>query len=344
MSEYQIKKLPSDFKVLEVPMIELSSNADPRVYYYSLEKIGYSTFDAKELIAKYFNIPISTIDFAGLKDEDGHTMQYFSLEEQIGVQALTQFNQFYRKEKAFLRIAFYGLGDIPIKVARLHGNIFNIIIRGLDKRTLTGIVPGVEINHHFINYYDTQRFGRPACPKNTHKIGVALIENKFNEAWDQLLLQYQLADDLINTYKNNPEAYFTGLDQAQVAFFKSAHYSFIWNESVKRQIIKNIPNPVSISKEGIDYLIINDQKQLLSAFSDYTNLNNVRVIATKHNEFQFQNYPRVTLIQTNIEVINVMEDALDTNKLALQCSFFLPKGCYATMAITQLFSRMNTSC
>jgi len=321
-------------------MLDISNSDQVSIHYYSLEKIGHSTFEAKELIAEYFNIPINKIYVAGLKDEDGHTLQYLSLDTFLDPLNLQKFNNHYKKENSFIKLLYYSGGLTHVKVAQLHGNAFQITVRALSETIKNHIISEKNINFYFINYYDTQRFGRPGQQKNTHKIGEALIAQNFQAAWQELNIQYALELDVIQRYQHCPEVYFQKIDQSQIAFYQSAYYSDVWNQTVKNYLRKNTSDYIVVNREGIEYLMSGQSWSLLSMFHDCSELNNTRV-TTNNNKFEFQEYPRPTIIQTNITIREVAPDVLNPGKYLCKISFFLPSGCYATMVISQFLQKLT---
>ncbi|HSH58351.1 MAG TPA: tRNA pseudouridine(13) synthase TruD [Acidimicrobiales bacterium] len=71
----------------------------------------------------------------------------------------------------------------PIRIGELHGNIFSVVVRDLDRETAREVLALCRTDHYFANYYDTQRFGTSTGPKTTHLMGEALLEGRFDDAF-----------------------------------------------------------------------------------------------------------------------------------------------------------------
>src|SRR4051794_39145376 len=72
-----IKQRPEDFFVQEVPLYEPSGEGEH--VYAEVQKVGLTTFDAINAIARVLNISSRDIGYAGLKDARAITRQVLSI-------------------------------------------------------------------------------------------------------------------------------------------------------------------------------------------------------------------------------------------------------------------------
>ena len=75
---YKIKQIPEDFIVNEV--IDIKLNPKGSYSYFILKKKDYATPAAIEKIARFLNIPVKKVGYAGAKDRRAVTTQLISIE------------------------------------------------------------------------------------------------------------------------------------------------------------------------------------------------------------------------------------------------------------------------
>jgi tRNA pseudouridine13 synthase len=72
-----IKQRPEDFIVEEVPLYDPSGQGE-HIYLFA-QKIGISTAQLVEIVAKHFRVPVGAVGYAGLKDKHAITRQVISV-------------------------------------------------------------------------------------------------------------------------------------------------------------------------------------------------------------------------------------------------------------------------
>src|SRR5437899_1222977 len=72
-----LKQRPEDFFVQEIPLYEPSGQGEH--VYCEVQKIGLTTFDAINRIAKALGVSSRDIGYAGMKDARAITRQVFSI-------------------------------------------------------------------------------------------------------------------------------------------------------------------------------------------------------------------------------------------------------------------------
>ncbi|MFH2021152.1 MAG: tRNA pseudouridine(13) synthase TruD [archaeon] len=153
---YELKKIPTDFYVEEVPEFELRDSGEFSIYL--LEKESANTEEVVRLISNRFKLPRKFFGYAGNKDKHAVTKQYISVKGKIPDYSENNF-----------KLSFFGYSSKAVSVGNLIGNKFRIVARGISEP------PHPETE--FINYFDDQRFGR-----NNLEIGIALIKKDFKSA------------------------------------------------------------------------------------------------------------------------------------------------------------------
>ncbi|MDG1986073.1 MAG: tRNA pseudouridine(13) synthase TruD [Planctomycetota bacterium] len=146
----KLKVRPTDFKVTERLLPEVLESTGPhRLYRVRKEKL--TSMEAATELANLVGVTPGDICMAGLKDRQGVTTQYMSLERgpSVSVQQRT------------LGIQTVGWTAAPLDSKASLGNEFGIVVRDLDgadcDRVRASLDPVRE--HGLPNYFDEQRFG-----------------------------------------------------------------------------------------------------------------------------------------------------------------------------------------
>lgn len=339
---YKIKSLPHDFIVNEKLNPEAYAVVSSSGFYlYEMQKIGLSTFDSIHKLAQYFNICPTTIGYSGLKDEDGITSQYITLlflteKTEYNFDNLCDFSN-----KSLINLKYLHPVESPLKIRSLMGNHFILNVRGLNKTIFNKITLQNEHTVHYINYYDTQRFGTPNSPKNTHIIGQHLINKNFHDALIVLKTQNNVLATQARAFRGlEPQLFFANIEKRQLAFFYSSYFSFCWNALVNKMILKNTRSNKCIIRENIEYWFVNQQDELANLLMQHPKLPYTKP-HIEDNELLFAQGERSVVNKTSIEVIDSGKDTLYEGRYYVQLSFFLPMGSYATMLIAQFMDKYS---
>lgn len=147
------KQQPEDFRVAEELGFE-PDGAGEHLFLH-IEKTGLSTFEAQGMLARHFRIPAKDIAYAGMKDKQGVTRQWFSVHARKESTGDTDL------QHPHLRILRATRNSRKLRRGTHKGNRFRIVLRNpvgdrdacvARLQTLaTGGVP---------NYFGGQRFGR----------------------------------------------------------------------------------------------------------------------------------------------------------------------------------------
>lgn len=342
--EYPILKIfPQDFLVSESLVLPPCHNVENARYsYFKMTKSGFTTFEAVEDLTRYFSLTHNQISFAGLKDEDAVTEQMIAIEGRVPPASLDLFNSKYMHgSQGFIRLSSYGIGDERLGIGELNGNSFRVVVRNLSSQFVERRFSAKRFMFHFLNYYDTQRFGVPQGAKVSHLIGGALLQNDYKTALAILRKAGTPEAKTALEFDGEPEVFFESLSPRLVSFFKSSHTSYMWNKTLA-QVVRQVCGDESytLQCEGIPFLLTCKQSLILSVLKRQGALDHLKFYGEK-NEGKGTPEPRSTVVQTQIRCNNIEKDDLHPGAFKCQFSFFLPSGCYATMCIKQLVNTVD---
>ena len=387
----KLKQLAEDFRVEEIN--ELSLSKDKKGYKaYLLEKRGIETFSLISYLSRKNRIPIKEFGIAGLKDRHAITRQYFTIPSKYNIGTL--------HEKGF-DMTFLGYTDKRLKLGDLKGNKFEIIARDIKKGELEGIIQKSKSIEQIgvPNYFDSQRFGSVI---GNEFIARCLIKQDYEKAvkiyltayskfesskvkqekrlilqnWSNIsklriknrslavvIDEYKKSNKWIEAYKKMP----SNIKEIVI----SAYQSYLWNECIKRVLIKTINKKKLYSiKYSLGSLIfyknldeneIKNIPQTFKTISEEINPNNfelniVNRVLQKEGitleEFNikkqtgnfFKVHERNILLKPSSfsmsqPTIDELNDRGKNNRFKIKLSFALPKGSYATMITKRLFNQ-----
>ncbi|MEQ2025561.1 tRNA pseudouridine(13) synthase TruD [Xenorhabdus szentirmaii] len=338
-AQYCLKKVPADFLVEEVPNFYKPS-IEKQIWHFQLRKEGMTTSEAVTNIANILEIPESHIGYAGLKDEDGITSQRISIQSpsrSIDTHAINA--HLDMTSGKWLSLHEVGCFEENIKIGQLVGNSFRIVIRNLDKPIAHTLAKQASYHHAFINYYDTQRFGVPGGPSTTHLIGQALHHEKWEKALSLLCQSASPEAQSAQKWRGKTEHFFHQLDPRRLSFYYASYGSYQWNNLVAEEF-QRYHQGLHTVRSSIPYV-------LPTAYSD------VMTFAAKTSWYPFIRFNivngkkvekqslRPTIAHTFIKIIDLNEDHEFPDRSSLTIEFFLPSGCYATMAVCQFIHLAN---
>ncbi len=174
-----IKQRPEDFFVQEVPLYEPAGEGEH--VYAEIQKVGISTFDLVDRIARALNVPPRDIGYAGMKDAHAVTRQVISIpgateEAVMGLASRIPGTQ----------VMWASRHKNKLRLGHLKGNRFAVKVRNVDPTDVVRMRPAVkELEQRGMpNYFGEQRFGRRG---NNDALGAALVRGD-NAALLHLLL------------------------------------------------------------------------------------------------------------------------------------------------------------
>ena len=170
---------PEDFIVEEIPLYDPSDIGTHT--FFSIRKRHYSTFDAIKKIASILHVNHKNIGYAGLKDKHAITTQVLSVE---GISP----DQILKIDLPSIEVLWARRHQHKLRVGHLRGNRFTIMLRNVPSDEFQGIHEKMEclaING-VPNRFGSQRFGNK---QDTHLIGKALICGNWEKAIEHILTE-----------------------------------------------------------------------------------------------------------------------------------------------------------
>lgn len=342
-AEPVLKLVPDDFVVREIPLVG-ETLGDPGTEHHDyaelmLTKCGLTTFEALTLVADGLRMPRSEIAYAGLKDEDGVTIQLLTVPATAGpagssgpLTASPVRERFeWRDGGRWLSVRGVGPARESKQVGELFGNAFRVVARRL---AWPAEAPGeLRFTVPVLNYYDTQRFGVPGGPLLSDLIGERLLAGADAEAFD-LVRRSGVPEAAAAQDHAGPAAeFFGGLDQRVVAFWHSAYYSRRWNEELGALLAGALETEV-ILRRGREYVMPTaaHARAVLGAVPLEVPCDTARATP---DGITVLRRPRATGLLTTFRMSAPEPDELHPGCARVTLQFMLPSGAYATFAVYQ---------
>lgn len=168
--DMKIKQRPEDFQVEE--RTDLVPGDSGLFALYRLEKQGWTTPDAVQVIQRRWRVDRRRISYGGLKDRHAATSQFLTIERG------PRRNLTHQR----LRLRYLGQAVEPFTSALLTGNRFRITVRDLSAELLENAAMALaEVACDGVpNYFDDQRFG--CVGPSGDFMARALVQGKHEDA------------------------------------------------------------------------------------------------------------------------------------------------------------------
>ena len=317
------KQQYEDFMVIEELGFELTGEGEHVLVY--LEKKDYNTIFVAEQLAKYVGISAKNVSYAGLKDRQAITQQWFSLH--LPGKETPDFTQFNLTGCRILQINRH---NKKLKIGALKGNRFKIVLRNIsDKQAIESKLNLIK-KHGVPNYFGEQRFGRD--------------QNNITQA-----IKWASGEISVK-------------DRKKRSFYLSAARSAIFNQIVSQRIEQNIEQTVldgdilQLSKSNSWFLSKTEELLLLQQRLQNGEINITAPMVGDSPlsttsialEFEtnclkrwscFEQLFKKERMETSRRSILLRPEELkwqwirDNN---IEISFYLPSGCYATSVLREL--------
>lgn len=310
-----------DFVVIEELGFEFTGEGEHVLVY--LEKKDCNTVFVAEQLAKYVGISAKNVSYAGLKDRQAVTQQWFSLH--MPGKETPDFSKFDLTGCRILQITRH---NKKLKIGALKGNRFKIILRNLTDN----IEPKLNtIKQYGVpNYFGEQRFGRD--------------QNNITQA------------------KKWATGEISVKDRKKRGFYLSAARSAIFNDIVSQRIKQNIQQTVldgdilQLSKSNSWFLSKTDELSLLQQRLQNGEINITAPMVGDSPlgttsvalEFEknclkhwscFEELFKKERMETIRRSILLRPEQLEwqwIGKNDIEINFYLPSGCYATSVLREL--------
>lgn len=329
-----LKQLPEDFLVREVAVPPTVPRALATHQLLVMRKHGVSTPTAIFNLASVLKILPQEITYCGRKDEEGITEQLVAVPATVDASPIME-QMIPVGADSWLAVHHHGFGSRPLVIGALLGNSFSITVRDLSQSAADYLWEQRRVNLFFLNYYDTQRFGVPEGPKRTHLVGRALLAGDFATALAEISELRSAESEAARSWTEDPAKFFSRLDDRVVAFFLSAAESARWNDALIEQVRCEVSRDLlPLSVESLPYVFLTEPDAPLAVLAAARELPYVRYEWSDGRAIPRETL-RPTVVQTLVNVAGVAESA---GAWRASLDFFLPSGCYATMAVRQLIA------
>lgn len=166
----KLKQQPDDFRVEERTDL-VATGAGPFALY-RLEKRGWTTPDALQVVRRRWKLAPARVSYGGLKDRHAHTIQYFSVLR--GPQR--------RLTHQEIRVEYLGQVSEAYTSRAIRANQFTLAVRDLRPEDVSMAEEMLdEVRDQGVpNYFDDQRFGSASAPDKF--MARALVQGDYERA------------------------------------------------------------------------------------------------------------------------------------------------------------------
>jgi tRNA pseudouridine13 synthase len=256
----RLKQGVEDFLVSEI--LEFPKDPKGKFHIHKVKKSKLSTHEAIDRICRATGVKRATIAFAGLKDRQGRTEQWISIE---GKRVLI--------DDPDLKVFCVGRSKKKIDSTMSQGNRFKIVVRDLGEKELVAFDQNLETVQNFglPNYFDDQRFrcleqgqgfilldllkGRtdmalrrllasktPAGQRETGDAKLRRLLDRFWGQWEDCgrIARGPMYEKVFNHLKKFPEDFEGALAEVPVrtkTIHLFAFQSFLWNRMVGKGLL-----------------------------------------------------------------------------------------------------------
>ncbi|SCB74530.1 tRNA pseudouridine13 synthase [Gilliamella bombicola] len=319
----QYKQQYEDFVVTEDLGFELTGDGEHVLVF--LQKRDCNTVFVAEQLAKYVGIPAKLVSYAGLKDRQAVTEQWFSLH--MPGQQTPDFSAF---DLAGCKILTVTRHNKKLKIGALKGNYFKIRLRNLNAQSEIDSKLALIKRHGVPNYFGEQRFGRD--------------ENNITQA-----IKWASGEISVK-------------DRKKRGFYLSAARSAIFNDIISQRIAQNLHQTVldgdilQLAQRGSWFVAQADELTVLQQRLENAELNITAPLlgdsplGTLYKALEFEQKclenwsefnalfkkERVETARRSLLLRAEKLNWLWLDSCTLELDFYLSSGCYATSVIREL--------
>lgn len=328
-----LKQELSDFKVAETLSFTPTNSGEHTLI--ELEKTGLNTAFVAEQMAKFGQLPLRAISYAGRKDKYASTRQWFGIYH--GGKQKPDWHSFALEGVNILQIV---QNDRKLRTGAISKNTFDIVLRDITEVSESALHERIEeIKEYGVpNYFGNQRFGEIIKPDGTVQLGGNLS-----------LAEKLVSGETIRNRNKNSMAI-------------SALRSWLFNHFVSNRISKlprqHLLDGDALSLAGTNSFFIHHLQDELANTKERIASKDVHITAplwgqgeldsqSQAHEFEMQTaaeYPVVCKTLENLGLkqqrrpvlVFVQDFKAEISDNCAHLSFSLPAGCFATSVLREI--------
>ncbi|WNC69432.1 tRNA pseudouridine(13) synthase TruD [Thalassotalea nanhaiensis] len=319
-SHGELRRSVSDFKVDEILPFTFSGEGEHLIIH--IRKTGANTLFVARQLAKYFKVKDALVSYAGLKDRNAVTKQYFG----VHLPGKTQYDLSDLNIKG-VEVLSYQRHNKKLKTGALIGNHFELMLRNVDdiedvkdrwQKILSLGVP---------NYFGEQRFGQQGnnLTAATELFNGKKVKDKKKRGFYLSAARSFLFNEFISERIKNK--HFSTAINGDV-YMLSGSRSIFSQDEVDETITKRLAEKdISITAPlwGAGELATSSQARELE-----------QDLASNYEEF-CKGLAKFGLKQERRSISLFLESGqLEVLENDIKLSFFLPAGCFATTILREL--------
>lgn len=331
---YTLKQLPEDFIVKEIRKLKIIDSG--RYLYIKVTKKNKNTLDVVKQLTKILHLPDKDIGFAGNKDKNAITEQFFSVKG-IGKEKISKISI------PNIKIEISGYGSLPLSLGDLEGNQFEITVRNLEKEK-------IQKAPYIPNYFDEQRFA-----SNNTAIGKHIIKKEFVKALE--LMNYSQCTQHLETHKNDFVGALKLIPIRLLKMYVNAYQSYVWNETLTQYLREQgsvdkeekyskgtfvfVKNPEEFLSLEIPLIgcannisKVGRINEIILKILQRENINPADFVIKQIKELTQMGELRKVFVEVkDLKIGPPQKDELNKGKKKVSVLFSLGKGSYATMVV-----------
>jgi tRNA pseudouridine13 synthase len=320
-----------DFAVKEIPNYTITEKGEYPVFL--LIKRDYTTEQAIQKIADYYNIKQKFIGYAGIKDKKAVTEQYLSINI-----SKREFDDAVFQDIELKRV---GYADEPIYIGRLLGNQFLILIRNLTEADIAHLKKKIVKPILVPNLFGEQRFS-----KNNIEIGQAIIKKDFEKAVSLILeSNHKLEQPLREYIQMHPNDFVGAIRKLPLKISKLFIHSLqskLFNRFAI-EFLQKYPDSKNMKIPVIGFGTEFDDKNIEKIYNKIMQdecITEREFIIRGIPELSSEGHERDLFVEVNdFKVISASKDELNEDHKKIKVSFYLSKGSYATVVVDYLMRK-----
>lgn len=173
----KVKQLPEDFRVEE--LTDVVPGLVGTFGLYRLEKVGWTTHDALNLIRRHWKLDPKRLSYGGLKDRHAETTQFLTIHNGP--------EKNFEQER--IKLVHLGRTTEPFGPGFIRANRFGLVLRHLTQPQIDASLQALEHVQQVgvPNYFDDQRFG--SVGRDGGYIAREMVHGRFEEALKLALVE-----------------------------------------------------------------------------------------------------------------------------------------------------------